>query len=58
MSNKEFHKPFIKSLVVIASFTILLMIIAPLFINSLTSSIYKTGTFTTINSQKSLESNK
>lgn len=58
MKNDEFHIPFIKSLVFIASTTILLMLIVPIFIYSWTSLAYKNATYTTISSQESLESGK
>lgn len=56
MKNDQFHKPFIKNLVFIASCTIVAMILAPIFVSSWISLARKNKQFTTVQSYSSAES--
>ena len=47
MKNKEFHQPFLSSLVFIATCTIISMILTPLFIDSYMNLTKKNQEFTT-----------
>jgi formate hydrogenlyase subunit 3/multisubunit Na+/H+ antiporter MnhD subunit len=56
MKKIEFHKPFIKNLVFIASCTIVAMILAPIFVQSWICIAKKNQEFTTTKSYSSTES--
>lgn len=56
MKNDQFHQPFIKSLVFIASCTIVAMILAPIFVSSWISLTQKNKQFTTVKSYSSTDS--
>jgi hypothetical protein len=56
MKNKEFHQPFLPSLILIACFTIVSMILAPVFIDSYINLAKKNQEFTTHKSQDDSDS--
>ena len=50
MKTDEFHKPFIKSLVIIAIVTMFAMVLSDKLVNYYSSKTYNTHTFTSQNS--------